>query len=259
MQSLIDSSLAMSSDLWISFHKPRPQARIRLLCFPYAGGSALPYRQWAASMPQEIDILPVQLPGRDRRLREPPYTQVEPLVESAVEGLVPYLDRPFAIFGHSMGALVGYEFAQRLRRDHRLEPMHLLVSARSAPQLPPKPDEDYKLPDPELIERLREINGTPVEVLEHPELMELMLPVLRADFELNDTYEPIAHPALECPVTAYGGLEDYEVPKEDLDAWRDVTGGSFRLRMFPGDHFFLNQHRNRLIQAVAEDLLRDLS
>ncbi len=248
----------VAQDLWISFHKPRPRARLRLLCFPYAGGGALVYRQWAASMPEEIDVLPVQLPGRERRLREPPFTRVEPLVEAAVQGLAPYLDRPFAIFGHSVGALVGYEVVQRLRRDHGLEPVHLLVSARRAPQLPPDSEDDYKLSDPELIERLREFNGTPAEVLEHPELMELMLPLLRADFELNDTYEPIAHPSLECPVTAFGGLEDDELPRDELEAWSGVTGGSFRLRLFPGDHFYLNQHRSRLIQAVAEDLLRGL-
>ncbi len=247
-----------SQDLWISFHQPRPRARLRLFCFPYAGGGALAYRQWAASMPEEIDVLPVQLPGRDRRLREPPFTRVEPLVEALARGLESYLDRPFAVFGHSMGALIGYELVQRLRRDRGLEPAHLLVSARSAPQLPPDPDEDYKLPDPELIERLREFNGTPAEVLEHPELMELMLPLLRADFELNDTYEPVAHSPLECPVTAFGGLEDQETPRDELEAWSEVTGGTFRLRMFPGDHFYLNEHRSRLIQAVVEDLLRSL-
>ncbi len=249
---------ATRQDPWISFHKPRPQARLRLLCFPYAGGGAMAYRGWAASMPDEIDVLPVQLPGRERRLREPALTRAAPLVEAAAGGLVPHLDRPFAVFGHSMGALIGYEVVQWLRREHGLGPVHLLVSARRAPQLPPDPDDDYKLPDPELIKRLREMNGTPAEVLEHPELMELMLPLLRADFELNDTYEPIAHPALECPVTALGGLQDEETPKDELEAWSGVTTGPFRLRMFPGDHFYMNQHQDRLIQAVAEDLLGDV-
>ncbi len=245
-------------DLWISYHKPRPRARLRLLCFPYAGGGAMAYRGWAAQVPEEIDVLPVQLPGRERRLREPPFTRVKPLVEAAARGLLPLLDRPFAVFGHSMGALVGYEVIHWLQRERGLEPVRLLASARRAPQLPPDPDDDYKLPDPELIERLREINGTPAEVLDHPELMELMLPLLRADFELNDTYEPTARPALACPVTAFGGLEDDEISRGELEAWRGVTNGPFRLRMFPGDHFYLNQHQNRLIQAVAEDLLRDL-
>ncbi len=243
-----------SQDLWIATRKPQPRARLRLLCFPYAGGGTLTYRGWAEQMPEEIEVLAVQLPGRERRIREPPYTRVAPLAEAAARALVPHLDRPFAVFGHSMGSLVGYEVIQWLRRERGLEPVRLLVSARRAPQLPPDPDDDYKLPDPEFIDRLREINGTPAEVLEHPELMELVLPLLRADFELNDTYEPIAHPALECPVSAFGGLEDDETPKDELEAWRGVTDGRFKLRMFPGDHFYLHQHQSRLIQAVVADL-----
>ncbi len=245
-------------DLWIAYRKPRPRARLRLLCFPFAGGGALAYRPWTAEMPAEIDVLPVQLPGRERRLREPSYTRLEPLVEAAAKALVPYLDRPFAIFGHSMGSLIGYEVAQWLRRERGLEPLHLLASARRAPQLPPDPDEYYKLPDPELIEQLREINGTPAEALEHPELMELMLPLLRADFELNDTYQPIVHPPLECPVTAFGGVEDGEVARDELEAWRGVTAGPFRLRMFDGDHFYLHRHQSALRQAVSETLLNRL-
>lgn len=245
---------ANSQGLWVSFRKSRPQARLLLLCFPYAGGGALAYRPWVTSMPAEIDVLPVQLPGRERRLREPPYVRTERLIESAAPELAPHLDRPFAIFGHSMGALIGYELSQWLRRERGLEPTHLLVSARRAIQLPPDPKEDYKLTDDELIERLREINGTPPEVLEHPELMELMLPLLRADFELNDTYRHKAHPPLGCPMTALGGLEDPEVSKESLEAWSELTDGTFRLRMFPGDHFYLNAQRNLLVQAIVEEL-----
>ncbi len=244
-----------SQDPWIAFRKPRPRARLRLLCFPYAGGGALAYRDWVELLPDEIDVLPVQLPGRERRLRETPFTRVEPLVEAAAPHLSAYLDLPYAIFGHSMGALIGYEVAQWLRRERGLEPSHLLVSARRAPQLPPDPDEYYKLPHDELIERLREINGTPAEVLEHPELMELMLPLLRADFELNETYRPTAHPTLGCPVAAVGGLEDDEVPRDKLAAWSEVTTGPFQLRMFSGDHFYLNGQRDRLLEAVARELL----
>ncbi len=242
-------------DPWIAYRKPRPHARLRLLCFPYAGGGALAYRSWTTQMPPEVDVLPVQLPGRERRLREKPYTRLGPLVEAAARALVPHLDRPFAIFGHSMGALIGYEVAQWLRREQGLEPVHLLVSARRSLSLPPDPDDYYKLSDPELTEQLREMNGTPAEVLEHPELMELMLPLLRADFELNDTHQPVAHPPLECPVTAFGGLEDEDVSREELEAWRAVTAGPFQLRMFAGDHFYLHRHQDALRQAVIDKLL----
>ncbi len=240
---------------WIAYHTPRPRARLRLLCFPYAGGGALAYREWTAGLPETIEVLPVQLPGRERRLAEPPFTQMEPLVAAAAEALAPALDRPFAIFGHSMGAIVGYEVAQRLRAAYGLQPSHLMASARRAPHLPPEPDEDYKLPDDQLIERLREINGTPAEVLEHPELMALMLPLLRADFELNDTYQPAAYPPFACPITAFGGRDDDELLPGGLEAWSEVTTGRFALKMFPGDHFYLNEHRGRLLEVVADRLL----
>ena len=248
-------SRTVTSDPWIAFRKSRPQARLRLLCLPYAGGGAITYRQWTSEMPDEIDVLPVQLPGRERRLSEKPFTRMEPLIDALAPALAPYFDLPCAIFGHSMGAVVGFELARRLQRERGLSPMLLLASARRAPQLPPDREEDYKLPDPELCERLREMNGTPAEVLANPELMQLMLPLIRADFELNDTYEPTAEPLLDCPVTAFGGLADEEITRQELEAWREVTTGAFKLRMFPGDHFYLHEGRRGLIRAVAEDLL----
>ena len=258
MVNLITSALAMSKTAknpWIAFRRPRPQARLLLLCFPYAGGGAMAYRKWTTELPEEIDVLPVQLPGRERRLAEAPFTRMEPLVDAVTEALTPVLDRPFAIFGHSMGGIVGYEVAQRLRREQGVEPAHLLVSARRAPHLPPDPDEDYKLPDDQFKQRLREMNGTPIEVLEHPELMALILPLLRADFELNDTYGPATHPPLTCPLTAFGGHDDAELPPGALEAWEEATTGRFELEMFEGDHFYLNRHRSRLLEAVASRLL----
>ncbi len=242
-------------DPWIVYRKPRPHARVRLLCFPYAGGGAMVYRDWTTGMPAEIDVLPVQPPGREQRMREKAFTRMEALVDALVPALLPYLDRPFAFFGHSMGAVIGYEVAHRLRRDRGLAPVLLAVSARRAPHLPPERHEDYKLPDPELRERLREMNGTPAAVLENPELMELMLPLIRADFELNDTYRPAARPPLECPVAAYGGVADEEVSRQDLEAWRELTRGPFELRMFPGDHFFLHPEQRTLTDVLARDLL----
>ncbi len=244
-----------TTDPWIAFHQPRPRAKLRLFCFPYAGGSAIAYRGWSTEMPEAVEVLPVQLPGRERRLREPPFTKMDPLVDALVEALGPYLDRPFAIFGHSMGAGIGYEWVQRLRREQGLSPVHLSASGREAPQLP-SDEELHKLNDADLSERLREMNGTPAEVLAHPELMELLLPVLRADFELNETYSPAGHPPLDCPVTAFGGLADPEVSQEALAAWEETTVGTFKLRMFSGDHFFLHQYQSTLIKMVAEELLR---
>lgn len=242
---------------WIAYRKPLPRARLRLFCFPYAGGGASIYRGWAAELPEEIEVCPVQLPGREQRLREKAFTRVEPLIAALADGLAAELDRPFAFFGHSMGALLAFELAHRLRAQQGPEPVHIVASARRAPQLPPDEDKTYLLPEPEFRAKLREIEGTPEAVLEHEELMELLSPLLRADFELNDTYEPFERPALDCPITALGGLEDPDVTREHVEAWGKVTTGHFRLRMFPGHHFFLHDHDGRasVIRAVTESLL----
>ncbi len=238
---------------WIAYRRPRPEARLRLFCFPYAGGGALTYRPWVPAMPPDIEVCPVQLPGREQRLREPRFRRVAPLVEAAAEGLAPLLDLPFAFFGYSMGALIAYELIHRLRPSR--SPVALLAAARRAPQLPPKDEPTYNLPDPEFRAKLREMNGTPQEVLDNRELMELMEPLLRADFELNDTYEPPGHPPLDLPITAFGGVEDDDVEQPALEAWGELTTGRFQLKMFAGDHFFLHPQQESLIAAVSETLL----
>lgn len=240
---------------WLAYRRPRPAARLRLFCLPYAGGAASIYRTWPQELPETIDVCPLQLPGREQRLREQAYTRVPPLVEALAGAISPMLDEmPFAFFGHSMGGLLSYELAQHLRATSGKRPVHLLVSARRAPQLPPEDKHYWSLPDDELKDKLREIEGTPQEVLDHDELMELMLPLIRADFELNDTYQPTDHPPLDCPIDAFGGTADPEVEREDLEAWAELTTGPFRLRMFPGGHFFLHPEKTSLIAAVTRCL-----
>ena len=246
---------ATNPNPWIAYHQPRPQAEVRLFCFPHAGGSAFAYREWVGEMPQEVEVCPVQLPGRERRLPESTFRRMEPLIDALMPALQPWLDKPFAFFGHSMGAAIAYELTQRLRSCGGALPQRLLISAREAPQLPPDEEPIYLLPDDEMRERLRLMNGTPAEVLDHAELMRLMMPVVRADFELNDTYTPRDHPPLDCPLTAFGGLADAEVSRASLEAWSEVTSGPFLLRMFSGDHFYLRQHQSQLIRLMAEELL----
>ncbi len=242
----------IASTPWIAYRRPRPTARLRLFCFPYAGGGATTYRPWVDEMPPEIEVCPVQLPGREQRMREKPFTRVAPLVEALAAGLAPLLDDlPFAFFGHSMGAIIAFELAHRL---HRQPPAQLLVSARRAPQLPPRDTSTYDLPPAEFRAKLLRMEGTPREVLDHQELMELLEPLLRADFELNDTHPPTGHPPLDVPITAFGGVRDGEVERRQLQAWREVTSGRFRLRMLAGGHFYLHQQRGSLIAAVCDSL-----
>lgn len=241
---------------WFTSQRLNPLARLRLFCFPYAGGGAPIYRLWPQSLPSEIEVCVGQLPGRGTRLREQPFTSLDALVEAAAEAIAPLLDKPFALFGHSMGAMISFELARKLREQGRPQPVHLFVSGRRAPQLPNRDNMSYNLPEAELGQELLRLNGTPREVLEHPELMELMLPLLRADFSVVETYVYRPGVPLDCPLTAFGGLRDAEVSREQLEAWREQTTGEFTLRMLPGDHFFLNDPQSQalLLRALAKDL-----
>jgi medium-chain acyl-[acyl-carrier-protein] hydrolase len=176
------------------------------------------------------------------------------LVAAAAPALLPFMDRPFAFYGHSMGALIGYELARRLREEGRPGPSHLFVSGCRAPQLEDTRDPTYDLPDAEFIEELRRLGGTPAEVLDNAELLHLMLPLLRADFTLVQTYRYAEGPPLVCPLTAVGGLEDEEVTPEHLAPWRELTSGASSLHMLPGDHFFLHTSQALLLEIVARQL-----
>jgi medium-chain acyl-[acyl-carrier-protein] hydrolase len=226
-----------------------------LFCFPYAGGGASIYRDWGRRLPGNIETCPVQLPGRETRFREPAFTRVEPLVEALAQSLRPKLDRPFAFFGHSLGALVAFELSRRLQHCHRLQPIRLFVSGCEAPQTRSPGKSLHALPTAEFREELRRLHGTPTAVLENDELMELMLPTLRADFSLWETYVYAASPPLTCPIIALGGLGDDLVSRKELQAWDELTTGQFRLRMFPGDHFFLNSAQPLVTRILAQELM----
>ena len=210
------------------------------------------FRTWSDSLPADVEVCPVQLPGRGTRVTERPFTRLSPLVEALAQALVPLLDRPFAFFGHSLGALVSFELARQIRRQYGVHPVRLFVSAGRAPQIPHRNPPIHSLPDKELLMELRRLKGTPSELLDHEELMEIMLPLLRADFALYETYAYSSEPALDCPISAFGGLQDHRVNESDLQAWRAQTSVSFSLRMFPGDHFFLKQ--SLLLRALSQEL-----
>lgn len=243
---------------WIVHFKPNPSAPLRLFCFPYAGGGASVYRRWMLEAEAEfgpaLEVLGVQPPGREGRYAEPPFTRIEPLLDSLLPAILPFLDRPFAFFGHSLGTLVSFELCRRLRAAGRRLPVHLFVSGRRAPQLPLRKKRLHTLPDAELIEEIRRYNGTPAAVLADKELLELVLPIIRADFTVHETYTYAEGPPLDVPITALGGIDDQDVSEDQLDAWRAQTRGTFRRLMFPGDHFYLQGARAALTRTIAEDL-----
>lgn len=247
--------MSAGSGTWLVRMKPRPAARLRLLCVPYAGVGPSAYRRWSDALPPDIEVGAVHLPGREARLREPALTRLEPLIDVTAEGLRPFLDRPFALFGHSMGALVAFELARRFRVEGWGEPTHLFVSGRRAPHLPPRHPEIAHLPDAEFVEEIRRrYNGIPDEVLRHPDLLALLLPGLRADLTLIEAYVHRPDRALRCPVSVCGGITDPEATQADLAGWREHAEGAFSLQMFPGGHFFVQSAHEELVQSVRAAL-----
>jgi medium-chain acyl-[acyl-carrier-protein] hydrolase len=250
----IDVNRAGSLKGWGLIPQPRPSATLRLFCFPYAGGGASLVTPWAPALPPQVELVAVQPPGREGRLMEKPIGDLRELVAALHRELLPLMDRPFAFFGHSNGGLMAFELTRSLRRAGALLPQLLIASGRPAPQLPLDEEPIHALPDAEFRDALRRFNGTPEEILDNQELMELFTPLLRADFQLGETYRYTPEPPLELPVTAWGGARDTEVPRERIEAWREQTSAAFHFRMFPGDHFFLNGDRPLLLQALGEEL-----
>ena len=244
---------------WLACPRPSHQASLRLFCFPYSGAGASIFYTWPDTLPATIEVCPIQLPGRETRLAESPFTRLSPLVQTVAQALLPHLDKPFALFGHSLGALVGFELARYLRRHHRLSPIHLFVSGHNAPQFVNRDPPIHALPDSEFLEKLRCLNGMSKEIQAHAELIQLLLPILRADFAVCESYVYEVDDPLDCPISAFGGLRDEYVSRKSLEAWREQTSASFSLRMFPGDHFYLNTDRALLLRTLARELTNFMS
>ena len=240
---------------WITVPKPNLGARLRLFCFPYAGGGASLFRGWPDELPPQVEICAIQPPGRESRFTEPRFTRLPPLISALEEAITPYLaSKPFAFFGHSLGALAIFELTRALRRRGGPLPARLFVSAHRAPQLPERHQQFHTLSDADFVAGMRTLNGIPTSVAENADLMEVMIPLLRADVELAETYAYTPEPPLPCAISAFGGVLDEEVSRDDMAAWREQTAADFAVRMLPGDHFYLTKQRALLFQAVLYDL-----
>ncbi|HEX2191394.1 MAG TPA: thioesterase domain-containing protein [Longimicrobiaceae bacterium] len=243
-----------TNDAWILRRPPNPRARLRLFCFPYAGGGASIFRTWQQSLPPEVDVCPVQLPGREGRLRDAPFDRLAPLVRTLADVLAPWMEMPFAFYGYSNGALIGFELARELRRRGAREPVHLFAAACPAPHLPDPDPPIHDLPDDELVAELRRLNGTPEEILENREIMQLLIPLLRADAAVHETYVHGEEEPLDVPITAIGGSDDPKAARDDMAAWSRHTRAGFELRMVAGDHFFVHSAQALVLRDLAHDL-----
>lgn len=255
MLPLQETSAAVT-EAWIVRHTPNPEARLRLFCFPFAGGGATGFRDWANYLSPEIEVCAIQLPGRENRLKEAPFSQMDALTEALTNVLLPDLDRPFIFFGHSMGALVAFALAHRLRAQQQHTPAALLLSGRRPPQIASPVIAIDQISTATFVAGLRSLEGIPAEVLEHPEILDLMLPTIRADFTVCETYTYTPAPPFDCPITVFGGADDPIVDRDKLAEWQVHTSQDFRLYVFPGKHFFIQHFNTLVLQKVAQEINR---
>ena len=253
-----EDTCGSSSSRWIIRPEPHPFASLRLFCFPYAGGGSMVYRSWPQDLPDQVEVCCVQPPGRENRLAESPFTCLSLLVQTLADELYPFFDRPFAFFGHSLGALVSFEVIRLMRDRFGLNPVHLFISGYRAPHLPNPDLPVHQLPCDEFEMQLRRLHGTPEEVLQDKELMQIMIPLLRADFAVHETYSYLLSAPLDCPISAFGGWNDEHASYEELDLWRQHTQNYFNLQMFDGDHFFLRNARSNLLNSLSQELAQFL-
>jgi len=227
---------------------------MRLICLPHAGGGASGFHPLAALLPRDIEMLTVQLPGRESRLGEPPFRRMEPLIDALTDAVAPLLDRPYALFGHSMGALIGYELGRAFERKRLPLPRTMIVSGRRSPTVPNTEAPLHRLPDDRFVEALvARYDAIPKVIRDEPELMALFLPVLKADFEVFESHHHTETRPLDCALAIYGGRSDPQT--RQMAGWADLYSGPCRTRLFDGGHFYLADQRRALAEALAEDVL----
>lgn len=233
-----------------------PDATVRLLCFPYAGAGASVYYTWSRMLLPEIDVYAIQLPGREDRHAEPLSTNLSFLVDSVIGAICGLSLSPFALFGHSMGALLAFEVARTLRERGLPEPVHLFVSGRQGPQALRTGEPLHLLPESVfLLECVRRYQGIPQAILDEPELVKIFLPILRADMQAVETYTYKTRDPLDVPITALHGKEDHSLKPQDIELWRNETFGEFSHHAVPGGHFFLHTARDQVLEIIRKAVL----
>lgn len=245
----------MSITSWVFNPNPNHNAKLNLICFPYAGGSAATYIPWKSLIPNEVELHLIQPPGRASRLFEEPHTDMTSLVEELFNSIKNSITRPFIFFGHSLGSRFAFELATKLKSLGLNTPKHFIASGSSAPHFPAVEEKIHNLPENEFIEKLKNLNGTPQEILTNVELMELYLPCLRADFQVAENYTPSNKKiSFDCPISVFGGTEDHKITMEKLTNWGKYFKDPADVKLVPGDHFFLESNRKMVVKHVNDIL-----
>lgn len=239
--------------LWFQRHlAERPRAR--LVCFPHAGGVAGMFRSWPGGLPADIEVVAVQYPGRQDRLGERCVEDMRELADRVTAELLPYADLPLALFGHSMGSSVAYEVAARLQEEHGRPPCRLFVSGRCAPHAV-APSAHHLLDDDALIRHARSLGDYDSKAYDVEELRPLLVPSLRSDYTLIENYRPGIPTVLDAPISACGGDQDPACAADELPTWRELTKQEFEVRIFPGDHFYLQPGERHVLRYMSRRLM----
>lgn len=234
---------------------PRPVSapKLRLFCFPYAGGGGNTYLPWARKLNDEVELVFVQTPGRGSRISEQPHDTMASLINELIHNASYFTRTPYAFFGHSLGSRVAYELCIQFKNFGLPLPKHFFASGSRAPHLISENKSIYNLPENEFIKEIEQLNGTPREVLNNKELIELFLPLLRADFKLADTYRA-NEIKMPFPITVLHGKDDVGIKREQLAAWGRLSAEEYSLVEFEGDHFFINQSGHKVLEHVSSVL-----
>lgn len=240
-----------------------PEAKLRIFCCPYVGGGIQVFRDWHKELAsKDLEIYALQLPGRGMRLREPAFENMSAVVPEVVQAISPLImNKPYIFFGHSMGSLVSFEAIRALRKEGKPEPNILIASGRRAPEIIDPDPPVHALPREKFIQELKRLNGTPKEILENEDFLDLILPTLQADFAVCETYQFEKAPPFHFPIHALGGLSDPKAPQKDMEPWGKHTLGNFELTMLEGDHFFLHGNSKcffETMNGILEKVLREL-
>lgn len=242
----------MKNSSWFVRPVKRPHAKINLFCLPYAGGSARIYQSWPEYLPEFVELIAIEPPGRGRRMQEPAFDSMKALVQELSGALRSQIERPYVVLGHSMGSRIGLNTLCELDRAGYPLPLHFIASGSAPPHITKKRKKIHMLSDDELIKELQSYNATPDEVLNNKELMEIYLPLLRADFAVAEEELIPNLPPLNCNATVFGGINDSRVSEGDCFAWQEYFSPPIEVSIFEGGHFFIDSARNEVMRKVSK-------
>jgi surfactin synthase thioesterase subunit len=241
---------------WFIIPKPKPNADLKLICFPYAGGGGSVFTSWSKYLPDNIELVIVQAPGKGSHIADTPYDSMEVLIHNLLKEVLVHFKKPYILFGHSLGSRIAFELMNEAYRLYNTLPLHFIASGSSSPHKKLRNKPIYNLPTEDFIQELKKLNGTPKEVLENRELMDCLLPVIRADFKISDEYLYQGRADFRCPVSVLTGENDLGIPLESAKSWGDFFTQEINVHIIPGDHFFINSHREIVLEKINSIILK---